>query len=289
MSKKSTKSSGKTAKSSAKTARERLRAERARQAELTKKRDRAVKIGIAGIVAVVLVLIGGLVWWQGSQSAEPGAAPPEVAWGAEPGEGTPGMGEGVGVGDPDAPVVVEIYEDFMCPHCANFEADASETIKQATEEGTARFVYYPVTLTNFGQPSVDSANAYACAVREGKGVEYHDALYRSAGTQWDADQLITLGESVGLESDRFQSCVEDGEYEDWVHSIDSGDAARQIARTPTIFVNNEPFGEEGDLSGAAVKIAIEQAAGGSSDGGGNQQGDGGNGDNAQNDNDNADS
>lgn len=257
--------SRKSTKSSARSAREKLRAERARQAELAKRRDRAVKLGIGGIVVLVLAVIGGLVWWQGSQSATPGVAPPGVVWGAEQGDGEPGMGEGIGVGDPDAPVVVEIYEDFMCPHCANFEADASEMIKEATEAGTARFVYYPVTLTNFGQPSVEAANAYACAEREGKGLQLHDALYLEGGSQWNDEQLVALGESVGLESAEFQSCVEDLEFEDWVHSMDSSDASRQIQQTPTIFVNNEPFGEDGDMSGAGLKIAIEQAGGGSPD------------------------
>lgn len=258
--------SKKSAKTSARAAREQLRADRARQAEVAKRRDRAVKIGIAGIVVLVLAVIGGLVWWQGSQQGGPGVAPAGLAWGTEAGDGEPGMGEGVGVGAADAPVVVEIYEDFMCPHCANFEADASEVIKEVTEAGTARFVYYPVTLTNFGQPSVEAANAYACSVREGKGVEFHDALYFDGGTQWTDDSLVTLGESLGLESAEFESCVQNTEFEDWVHSIDSADASRQIERTPTIFVNNEPFGEDGDLSGAGLQIAIEEAAGGGSNG-----------------------
>src|SRR5690606_10029494 len=194
------------------------------------------------------------------REAQPGGTPPGLVWGYEAGDGEPGMGEGIGVGDPDAPVVVEIYEDFSCPHCADFEADARDIIKDEIKSGRARFVYYPVTLPNFGQPTVEAANAYACAVREGKGVQFHDALYADAGMPWDEDLLLDLGVTVGLESERFESCVRDLEFEDWVHSIDSDEADRQISKTPTIFVNSEEFGLDGDMSGAGLRIAIEQAA-----------------------------
>ena len=96
-------------------ARAQLQAQRAKQAEADRRKERLLRVGIAIGVVVVLVAIGGLVQWQRSK-VDTDAAFPAGA--------TDGLGSGVGVGKAEAPVLVEAFEDFACPHCAEFETNA---------------------------------------------------------------------------------------------------------------------------------------------------------------------
>src|SRR5690606_14535788 len=64
---------------------------------------------------------------------------------------------GLGVGNPDAPVKVEVFEDFQCPHCKDFEAASRDLLADAAAKGQAFVVYRPMAFIN--QYSVDALNA----------------------------------------------------------------------------------------------------------------------------------
>src|SRR3546814_3532302 len=94
---------------------------------------------IAGVIAVVLVAIVGIGWAvqsnrdtsgdaadrPGDKSSETTAREVKVA-----AEGDYGLG----VGDPDAPVKVEIFEDFQCGHCADFKKAANDDLLAAAQD-----------------------------------------------------------------------------------------------------------------------------------------------------------
>jgi len=171
-----------------KSARQALREERARQAARAKRRERLVLIGVGVAVVILIIAIAGIVQWQRSQVSGDAVAPAGVApgYGKATQGGENGLGQGIGIGDPDAPVVVEVFEDFSCPHCRDFEARSSHVLRQRVASGDVRVVYYPVTLSQFGEPTVRSANAFACAADQRKAREMHDALYANFSQSWSS-------------------------------------------------------------------------------------------------------
>lgn len=206
-----------------------------------------------------------------SEGAEGGRAPCPTEPAADAPKGvtcgygeveTPGMGNGIGTGDPNAPVVVELFEDFLCPHCANFEADTAAALANLVESGDIRVVRYPMTLTAFGRPTELAAQAYACAADAGAADEFAGELFANSGTVWDTETLLQAGVRVGLSDDPdFITCVTAERFRDWVASIDDEAASRGVMGTPTVFVN----GEEVALSDtplteleAAIRAALDE-------------------------------
>ncbi|WP_020573510.1 DsbA family protein [Actinopolymorpha alba] len=242
--------------------RDALRAERERQAAAQRRRETLLRIGIAVGVGVIIVAIVGVVGWQRSRVDTNAAFPAGVARGAA-GASTaspkpPGVGSGIGVGKADAPVVVELFEDFSCPHCREFELEATEMLKQQVDGGRVRVVYYPLTLAQFGRPTQLSANAFACAANDGKAREMHDALYANFSQEWTNDQLVQLGQSLGLTSSSFRSCVRGEKYADWVRSLTITGTDRGVSGTPTVLVNGKELDPD-DTSATALQLAIDSA------------------------------
>lgn len=169
--------------------------------------------------------------------ADYGPVPDGLVFGLEENAAEPGMGHGVGVGSPDAPVVIEVYEDFMCPHCAYFHNNTRDFLAEKTRSGEVRVVYYPMTLDGFGEPTVQAANAYACAVDAGAGQEFAALLYARNGTAWTDGSLLELGRLAGLESGEFADCVSSDTFDLWVTSIQQAASFRLVGATPTVFVN----------------------------------------------------
>ena len=53
------------------------------------------------------------------------------------------------LGSADAPVLVEVYEDFMCPARGNFEAAAGAALREMTADGSVRVVFRPMAFLDW--------------------------------------------------------------------------------------------------------------------------------------------
>ena len=237
-------------------ARDRVKAMREEQARKERRREQMMRFGIIGAVLVAVAIIGVAIATtrDSSESVDPDAQPAGVAE----------SGGGVSVAEPvaDAPTL-EVWFDFSCPHCRDFEAANGGFLSEMAGAGDANVVYRPVTFV--GQlASVKATNAWACSLDEGLGEEYMDALYAVQGDFTD-NQLLSAAEGVGLTSDAFESCVENSAYEGWVEASHAlGVEEFGVNSTPTIFVVN---GEDRTVVDSAqwteegLRAALEASAG----------------------------
>ena len=158
-------------------------------------------------------------------------------------------------GDEAAPVTMVEVSDFGCPHCQTFHNETAEALRtEYVEPGTMRWVALPYAL---GTTTVPAAAAAMCANEQDSYFEFTDAMFAIDPVQ---DRLSPEGyqqaaESVGLDLDQFDSCMDDGRYISIVNQ--NRDAARdnQVTGTPTFFVNDET------LSGAQPLAAFSQVIG----------------------------
>ena len=137
---------------------------------------------------------------------------------------------------------VEIWEDFQCPVCGQFEAVNGDYIASLIVDKKAKVTYHPLSF--IGTESVVAANAAACAADEGKYVQFHNSLYKQQAAsensgKWSTDFMLTFGATLGLQSEKFQACVKNGEYNGWVQNVAQAGASRNINSTPTVFVNGK--------------------------------------------------
>jgi len=137
---------------------------------------------------------------------------------------------------------VDIWEDFQCPVCAQFEALNGDYIASLIADKKAKVVYHPLSF--IGAESVVAANAAACAADQDRYVQFHNALYKQQSTtensgRWNTDFMLTFGATLGLNSPEFQSCVKNGDYNSWVENVAKDGAAKNVNSTPTVFVNGK--------------------------------------------------
>jgi protein-disulfide isomerase len=169
------------------------------------------------------------------------------------------------------PVTVDLYEDFMCPICHEFETQSGATVKQLIADKKVTVRYHPVAIldasssgTNY---STRAAGAAAAAGQEGKFVEYHDVLYANQPSEGSTgltnSKLISLGKSVGLTSSAFSDAVNNKTYDTWADNVTETFAKRGYTGTPTIVVNGKQVeGPNNTLPTDAVFSAAVAAAAG---------------------------
>lgn len=206
---------------------------------------------VAGVLVVLLLalVVGGGVWLQ--RLSEPGELPATVPV-ADPGPEYPVAAEGdsVVIGAADAPVTIDVYEDFLCPGCGQFEQLYGAQLEQAAAAGQARVVYHPVAiLDDHSEPagySTLAAGGAFCAVEAGVFPRFHASLFavqpRSGGPGWSLAQLERLGRDLNA-GDGFARCLREGTEDRVTAATDQARAYLSAVRpdgrigTPTVLVN----------------------------------------------------
>jgi protein-disulfide isomerase len=175
--------------------------------------------GVVAAVAIVVVLaivVGFGLWLQSrNQPNDLPAAIPVAAAGPEYPVAL--QGDTVVTGSPEAPVTIDIYEDFLCPGCAEFEKLYHEQLAQAAADGKARVVYHPVAiLDHYSDPagySTLAAGAAFCAAQAGIFPRFHDSLFAAqpaeGGPGWTSAQLQQLARDLGA-GDGVAGCMQAG-------------------------------------------------------------------------------
>jgi protein-disulfide isomerase len=158
--------------------------------------------------------------------------------------------------------VVDIYEDFQCPICQQFEGLNGEYINSLITEKKAAVRFN--ILSFLGTESVLAANAAACSNDEDKFLDFHLGLYANQpgaenSGEWSADRLIAIGAASGLTSDSFKSCVKELKYEGWVAKVAEAGSKAGVNSTPTVFVNGKEIDRNSEYFNAdKFKAAVER-------------------------------
>jgi protein-disulfide isomerase len=123
--------------------------ERARlAAEQAAARKRDQRILIAVVAAFVLLVVTAGIGFQAWRTNRSPSAVPSTSVSASPVTIT--NGQPIVLGSLEAPATITLYEDFHCPHCADFEEQFGPVITQAQESGTARVELYPMAFIDEG-------------------------------------------------------------------------------------------------------------------------------------------
>lgn len=164
------------------------------------------------------------------------------------------------IGDPNAPVLVETYEDFLCPHCADFTEELGPVLLDFVKAGTVRWVYKYRVIG--GSDSLTANMAAECAADQNKFWEYHEQLFRNITDNGKVavfpNSLKKLAADMGLDTAQFDQCLDSKQHLKEIQKIDQAAAARGVDGTPTIFINGKRYG--GSRTPEAFKAAIEAAA-----------------------------
>ena len=223
----------------------------------------ANRIVVATVVVIVAIIavVAGVVWSQSKQEAASGSST-AVPAGAAMGQGYPAFAStSPAAGAP----TVDLYEDFQCPICAQFEAALGPTIQGLASDGKIVLKYHVLNFLDDktgAKNSTPAANGAFCAAADGKFQEFHNAVYAAQadeGTDVTQTQLDAWAAAAGIKGDAlttWKKCVADETYTKYVTSVNT--AAFQIPKfqgTPTLMIN----GETQDLSKIGSAELLTQA------------------------------
>lgn len=94
--------------------------------------------------------------------------------------GTEDDGDGIVIGG--GPATVDLYIDFICPFCRQFEEASGSVLAAIVAANAASLVYHPLGfLDRLSTTSYSSraAAASGCASDANKFIEYKDVLFRT--------------------------------------------------------------------------------------------------------------
>jgi len=162
----------------------------------------------------------------------------------------------------DAPLSINIWEDFQCPFCKYFETAMSDYIEELVRNKEAKVTYH---MTSFlGMESKRATNAAYCSVDEGRFLEFHRAIYTVQGAEnsgiFSNKNLVEIGKRLGITSPTFESCVNDNKYGDTVEKVYQSMAKNKVEGTPTVFINGKLWSRSGsEFVLDEFKAAVEAA------------------------------
>ena len=127
------------------------------------------------------------------------------------------------IGLPNAGKTVELYEDPMCPYCAELENTYGQALAQKIDSGAIAIRYHMLdflnNLSSSGDYSTRAVAASACVARGGDAVafsKFHSGLFASSfqpeersSSDHSNDDLAQLARDSGA-SDAVTQCISSG-------------------------------------------------------------------------------
>mgnify|MGYP000461614621 CR=1 FL=1 len=199
----------------------------------TAKKDNVTRNLVIGMVVLVLA-VGVGVSFSSNKAKESAATPSSV-------EKSEGYGITFNKGLTGVPKI-DIWEDFQCPVCRDFEAVNNKQINEWINTKKVVAVFHPLSF--IGAESAYMANAAACSADEDKFLQMHTALYANQAAsensgKWNGITLIAAGANIGIKSTQFAECVTKAKYQDWVTNVANDGQDKKINSTPTVLINGK--------------------------------------------------
>ena len=150
-------------------------------------------------------------------------------------------------GTTEPKAVVSLYEDFLCPHCGEFEQKFGPTINQLIDSGAIAADYYMFAILDSpanGNYSSRAGGAAYCVADESKDAfrRFHAALHAQqpgeTGASYPDDaRLIEVARQAGA-GGTVPDCINKAKYVSMVEGLAS---ASGIESTPTVKINGQEF------------------------------------------------
>jgi protein-disulfide isomerase len=146
---------------------------------------------------------------------------------------------------------IRVFSEFLCPYCGAAAGKNDALISQFKAQLPSWEAPVPGILENYadkvdlqfkhfiihGEKAQKAAEASECARDQGKFWEYHDVLFANQDNL-DIDDLKQYAADLGLDTAKFNACLDNGDKADVVQAdVDEG-SALGISGTPTFVIGD---------------------------------------------------
>ncbi|WP_147915987.1 DsbA family protein [Ruania zhangjianzhongii] len=239
----------------------RKEAERLRKIQAAKeKRSRRILIGVVAAVLALIIAAVVVIALQANRtllSDFEGATPA----GSDLNGGIPIGADGAGSANEGAPEL-DVYVDFMCPHCGTFEQINGEDLTQAAADGEVTVIYHPVSFLSDYSARAAAAFAEVANSAPENAMDFMNILFANQPTEGGDgltdEQIAEFAVEAGVPQD-VADTLADGTYAEWV-DIATQQASRDGASsTPTVLLDGDEWG--GNWNNPGELLAAVQEAG----------------------------
>ena len=190
----------------------------------------------------------GLATAKANQSGIPKQVLSDASW-------TYGEGPALDTVAASAPVL-DIYFDYSCSHCAQFEGLHTQEINQLLSEKKITLALHPCkilkqdwtsTVMNAMGVVLDEAPAQSLSFHGAAFEIFSQVLETKNQSLLTVDSLVAAATKVGVPTEvsaKFKAAVDSNKYKKWVELGDKAFADRDLKGTPSVFFK----GEQIDLS-----------------------------------------
>jgi protein-disulfide isomerase len=169
-----------------------------------------------------------------------------------------GVGDLPPKGEKDAPVTMIEFTEFQCPFSGSFARDTLPKIEEEyIKTGKVKFYFrdYPLSFHQYAQKAAEAAR---CANEQGRFWAYHDKVFENQEIL-SLENLKKWAVELGLVKGKFDSCLDEGKFEEVVKKDFADGQAAGVRGTPAFFINGRLFSGAQPLE--SFREAIEKALG----------------------------
>ena len=160
-------------------------------------------------------------------------------------------------GDPEAPVVLEEFSDYLCPFCGRHYNETLPTLlENYVAEGQVQYIFRDMPLVSLHPNAPIGHRAAICAGQQGADLywQLHDQLFASQNQWASVPEPITyvtaLAEDAGVEMDAFETCMADPQIETQINEGVAAGQALGFTGTPSFRFTSSESGESFTMIGA---------------------------------------
>ena len=154
------------------------------------------------------------------------------------------------LGSPDAPVAIEEFSSYACPHCRDLHDDQIPGLLDEVAAGDVQLIFVPIRHIGWG--AADAARAALCAGEQGAFWSMHDVLFdwqaRFVTSTFNPRRLVKGAGNLGLDPDAFERCLGSREVEDVLARAQREFERRGLSGTPTLFINGQRVQDYAELA-----------------------------------------
>ena len=168
--------------------------------------------------------------------------------------------EGLVLGRTDAPVTIDLYEDFQCPACEAWGRTVLPSLAaNELAAGTVRIVFHDMAF--LGPESIDAGRAAFASAQQGRFWDMWATLYANQGREnsgaFSRARLLAMADRLGLDVARFETDMDSSAARAAVDASRADAGRAGVSSTPTLIIGGQAL--VGVRSYAELAAAISAA------------------------------
>lgn len=174
---------------------------------------------------------------------------------------------GTALGDPNAPVKVEVFEDFQCSACETYTKNYEPlVISNLVDTGQIYYVFYQYPFLDDRNTSKDSdqaAMASMCAADQNRFWDYKSLLYANRQEipgVFSESRLMAFAESLKLDMEAFRACYRSNRFQGQIDADMALGKEKGVTGTPSVFVNGVDVSPGKVPTFDQIQAAVQAAA-----------------------------